>query len=162
MDVIEPIPREKRNLNGFDFFLLWAGAAVSLAEIWAGGILVPMGYITGVVVILLGHVIGNTPLALGGMIGSRWGTPTMVSTRAAFGVRGSYIPALLNIFQLIGWTAVMVWIGGQTAATFTKGSSFLTPTFWIVVLGIVTICVWQGISKVGLNLWNQAANFMFS
>jgi nucleobase:cation symporter-1, NCS1 family len=149
MNGIEPISRDKRNLTGFDFFLLWAGAAVSLAEIWAGGILVPMGYVTGIVVILLGHLIGNTPLALGGIIGSQWGIPSMVSTRAAFGVRGSYIPAILNIFQLIGWTAVMVWIGGQTAATFTQNSSIYTPKFWIVLLGVVTT-LW---ALVGYRYW---------
>jgi NCS1 family nucleobase:cation symporter-1 len=149
MNGIEPITRDKRNLTGFDFFLLWAGAAVSLAEIWAGGILVPMGYVTGIVVLLLGHVIGNTPLALGGIIGSQWGIPSMVSTRPAFGVRGSYIPAILNIFQLIGWTAVMVWIGGQTAATFTQGSSIYTPKFWIVLLGVVTT-LW---ALVGHRFW---------
>ena len=149
MNGIKPVPRNQRTLNGFDFFLLWAGAAVSLAEIWAGGILVPMGYITGILVILLGHIIGNTPLALGGLIGSQWGIPTMVGTRPAFGVRGSYIPALLNIFQLIGWTAVMVWIGGQAAATFTQGSSLYTPNFWIVVLGVVTT-LW---ALVGYRFW---------
>jgi NCS1 family nucleobase:cation symporter-1 len=149
MNGVTPIPRSQRTLNGFDFFLLWAGAAVSLAEIWAGGILVPMGYITGLIVILLGHIIGNTPLALGGIIGSQQGIPTMVSTRPAFGVRGSYIPAVLNIFQLIGWTAVMVWIGGQTAATFTQESSIFTPKFWILFLGVVTT-LW---ALVGHRFW---------
>ncbi len=43
---IEPIGQQDRNLGGMDFFLLWAGAAVSLAEIWAGGLLVPMGLAT--------------------------------------------------------------------------------------------------------------------
>jgi len=105
--------------------------------------------VTGFVVIILGHVIGNTPLALGGLIGSRWGIPTMVSTRPAFGLRGSYIPALLNIFQLIGWTAVMVWIGGQAAATFTRESSFFTPKFWILILGVFTT-LW---ALVGYKYW---------
>ena len=109
----------------------------------------PMGYVTGLVVILLGHILGNTPLALGGLIGSKWGIPTMVSTRVAFGVRGSYIPASLNIFQLIGWTAVMVWIGGQTAATFTKSSALYTAEFWIILLGIVTT-LW---ALVGYRFW---------
>jgi len=149
MSDVKPIPENKRNLNGLDFFLLWAGAAVSLAEIWAGGILAPMGYMTGIMVILLGHILGNTPLALGGIIGSRWGIPTMVSTRVAFGNSGSYIPASLNILQLIGWTAVMIWIGGQTAAMFTKTSSFYTPVFWIIVLGVVTT-LW---AIVGNKFW---------
>lgn len=149
MDGIKPVPRSQRTLTGLDFFLLWAGAAVSLAEIWAGGILLPMGYITGLVVILLGHILGNTPLALGGLIGSKWGIPTMVSTRVAFGIRGSYVPASLNIFQLIGWTAVMVWIGGQTAATFTQGSAVCTAEFWIILLGVVTT-LW---ALVGYRFW---------
>jgi len=110
---------------------------------------VPMGYITGLVVILLGHIIGNTPLALGGIIGSQQGIPTMVSTRPSFGVRGSYLPAVLNIFQLIGWTAVMVWIGGQAAATFTQESSIYTPNFWILFLGLGTT-LW---AIVGHRFW---------
>ena len=149
MNGIQPVPKDKKTLAGFDFFLLWAGAAVSLAEVWAGGILVPLGYVTGLIVILLGHLIGNTPLALGGLIGSKWGIPTMVSTRPAFGVHGSYVPAALNIFQLLGWTAVMVWIGGQTAATFTQGSSLYTPQFWIILLGVVTT-LW---ALVGHRFW---------
>ena len=56
---IEPIGKEDRNLSGMDFSLLWAGAAVSLAEIWAGGLLVPLGFLTGFLVIIIGHVVGN-------------------------------------------------------------------------------------------------------
>ncbi len=88
MPGIEPIPEKERNLGGWDFFLLWAGAAVSLAEIWAGGLIVPLGLGLGIWAILLGHLIGNTPFALGGLIGSRWGIPTMVSVRPSFGIRG--------------------------------------------------------------------------
>jgi putative hydroxymethylpyrimidine transporter CytX len=149
MNNVKPIPQNQRTLNGFDFFLLWGGAAVSLAEIWAGGILAPMGLITGFTVILLGHILGNTPLALGGLMGSKWGIPAMVGTRPAFGIRGSYMPAFLNIFQLVGWTAVMVWIGGQAAAAFTEHSSLLTPKFWIIVLGVVTT-LW---ALVGHRFW---------
>jgi NCS1 family nucleobase:cation symporter-1 len=149
MNGIKPISQDQRTLDGLDFFLLWAGAAVSLAEIWAGGILAPMGFITGLIAILLGHIAGNTPLALGGLIGSKWGIPAMVGTRPALGIRGSYIPALLNIFQLVGWTAVMVWIGGQAAAAFTESSSLYTPKFWIIVLGVVTT-LW---ALVGHKFW---------
>ena len=51
---IKPIGQQDRNLGGMDFFLLWAGAAVSLAEIWAGGLLIPLGFAAGFLVILLG------------------------------------------------------------------------------------------------------------
>ncbi len=146
---IEPIPKEDRNLKGIDFFLLWAGAAVSLAEIWAGSLIVPLGLGLGLWSILLGHLIGNTPLALGGLIGSRWGIPTMVSVRPSFGIRGSYWAAFLNIVQLIGWTAVMLIVCGQAADAISKFYGFSNVTLWILVSGGITT-LW---ALVGHRIW---------
>ncbi|MBC7217297.1 MAG: putative hydroxymethylpyrimidine transporter CytX [Candidatus Caldatribacterium sp.] len=113
LEALHPIPKEKRYLAGFDFFLLWVGAAVAVSEIWAGGILAPLGFLGGLSAILLGHLVGNTPFALGGVLGSDWGVPAMVSVRLAFGRWGSYLASFLNILQLVGWTAVMVIICAQ-------------------------------------------------
>src|SRR4030067_2897908 len=117
---IEPIPKEERNLGGWDFFLLWAGAGISLAEIWAGSLIVPLGLGLGLWAILLGHLLGNTPFVLGGLIGSRWGVPTMVSVRPSFGIRGSYFAAALNVIHLICWTAVMLIGRGGGAEAISK------------------------------------------
>jgi len=146
---IEPIPREGRNLKGMDFFLLWAGAAVSLAEIWAGGLMVPLGLGLGLWAILLGHLIGNTPFALGGLMGSRWGIPTMVAVRPSFGIRGSYFAAGLNVIQLIGWTAVMLIVCGGAADAISKFYGFSNPTLWIIFTGVITT-VW---ALVGHKAW---------
>jgi NCS1 family nucleobase:cation symporter-1 len=137
MDGIESVGTEQRNLRGIDFFLLWAGAAVSLAEIWAGGLLVPLGFSSGLLAVIIGHLIGNTPLSLGGIIGSRVGIPTMVGVRPSFGIRGSYFPAFLNIVQLVGWTGVMLWIGGKAAQAVWPfpGWGFRG---WVVLAGLVT------------------------
>ena len=134
---IAPIGQQDRNLGGLDFFLLWAGAAVSLAEIWAGGLLISMGFVTGLLVVLLGHLIGNTPMAFGGVIGSKTGFPTMVTVRPSFGIRGSYFATILNLVQLVGWTGVMLWIGGQAA-----NAVWPMPDFgfrgWTLLAGIAT------------------------
>jgi putative hydroxymethylpyrimidine transporter CytX len=134
---IKPIGPAERNLNGMDFLLLWSGAAVSLAEIWAGGLLVPLGITAGILAVLLGHLIGNTPLALGGIIGTKTGLPSMVCIRPSFGVRGSYFATVLNLVQLVGWTGVMLWIGGQAAQAVRPfpGAGFRG---WVLVAGIVT------------------------
>lgn len=147
---ISPVGLEDRNLTGVDFLLLWAGAAVSLAEIWAGGLLVPLGLIGGIAAVLLGHLVGNTPLALGGIIGSRTGLPTMVSVRPSFGVRGSYFATVLNLVQLVGWTGVMIWIGGQTAQAVwpLPGAGFQG---WVIVTGVVTT-LW---AVLGHRLWKS-------
>jgi putative hydroxymethylpyrimidine transporter CytX len=151
MHGIKPVPVEARHMRGLDFFLLWAGAAVSLAEIWAGGLIVPLGLGLGLWAIFLGHLIGNTPFALGGLIGSRWGIPTMVSVRPSFGIRGSYFAAALNVIQLVGWTAVMLIICGGAADAISKYYGFSNPGLWVLVSGIVTT-LWA--LFVGHRLWN--------
>ena len=123
-----------KRLGGFDFFLLWAGVAISLAEIWAGGFLAPMGFWMGFWAIILGHVIGNTFMALGGVIGSDHGIMSMVSVRPSFGIRGSNIAAFFNILQLVGWASIMLIIGGRAGAILGQplGGLWATNQFWIV------------------------------
>jgi len=145
---IRPVPAPERNLRGIDFFLLWAGVAISLAEIWAGGFLAPLGFWSGLWAILLGHLIGNTLMALGGVIGSDHGIMSMVSIRPAFGIRGSNLAAVLNIVQLIGWAAIMLIIGGRAGAALGKpiGGLLATDAFWVVLIGFGTLlwALWTG------------------
>jgi NCS1 family nucleobase:cation symporter-1 len=123
------------SLAGIDFFFLWAGAAVSLAEIWAGGTLVGVGFLGAAIAIVVGHVVGNTPLALGGMIGSRHGIPTMVSVRPSFGVVGARFAAILNVVQLVGWTAVMLMVCGNALTALFPSVDYRV---WAAATGILT------------------------
>jgi NCS1 family nucleobase:cation symporter-1 len=148
LKTIKPIGLQDRNLNGMDFFLLWAGAAVSLAEIWAGGLLVPLGFLSGLVVVLIGHLVGNTPLALGGLIGTGTGLPTMVNVRPSFGVRGSYFATVLNLVQLIGWTGVMIWIGAKAAEAVGPMPRWGFQG-WALIIGFVTT-LW---ALLGRRFW---------
>lgn len=157
MAVNGPVENHERNLRERDFFLLWAGAAISLSEIWAGGLLVSFGLLAGLVLIVVGHVAGGTPMALGGLIGSRHGVPAIVGTRGALGNRGSILPAILNVVQLVGWTAVMLWIGGQAAAGLAGGAE--NARGWILALGILTTAwawagnrAWKRLQQIGVVL----------
>ncbi len=157
MSMNGPVDGRERNLKEWDFFLLWAGAAISLSEIWAGGLLASFGLLAGLGIILLGHLIGNAPMALGGLIGSRHGVPAIVGTRGALGNRGSILPAVLNIVQLVGWTAVMLWIGGQAAAGLAGGAA--GSRWWIIALGVLTTLwalggnrAWKTLQKMGVVL----------
>ena len=157
MSMNGPVESHERNLKEWDFVLLWAGAAISLSEIWAGGLLVSFGLLAGLGIILLGHLLGNTPMALGGLIGSRHGVPAIVGTRGALGNRGSILPAILNVVQLVGWTAVMLWIGGQAAAGLAGGAG--SARGWIVALGLLTTGwalagsrAWKTLQKIGVVL----------
>jgi putative hydroxymethylpyrimidine transporter CytX len=149
---IQPISASERSLSGLDYFLLWAGVAISLAEIWAGGFLAPMGFWLGILAILVGHIIGNTFMALGGIIGSEYGIMSMVSVRPSFGIRGSSLAAVLNIIQLIGWASIMLIIGGRAGAMLGKpiGGILASNLFWIVAIGLGTL-LWA--QMTGNPIW---------
>lgn len=140
---IQPVNPSEKNLGGVDYFLLWAGVAISLAEIWAGGFLAPMGFWMGFLAIILGHIIGNTFMAMGGIMGSDHGIMAMVSVRPSFGIRGSNLAAVLNIIQLIGWASIMLIIGGRAGATLgeSAGGILALSQFWIVIIGLGTL-IW--------------------
>jgi len=157
MDV-RPVANSRRNLGGLDFFLFWAGVAVSLAEIWAGGLLARMGLWFGLSAILLGHIVGNTLMALAGVIGSDHGIPSMVSVRPSFGIRGSNLAAALNIVQLICWGSIMLIIGGRAGAMLgaPRGGVLASQHFWILCIGLGTL-LWAFLT--GSRIWKvmQAA-----
>ena len=104
--------REKTSLNGINLFFLWFGAAVSVAEILTGGYLAELGAAKGISAILLGHLAGTLLLVLAGLIGFLERVPAIMSTRISFGKQGSYLISIVNILQLVGWTAIMVIEGG--------------------------------------------------
>lgn len=140
-------------MGGMDFFLLWFGAAISIAEIYAGNIMAPMGWTMGIAAILIGHAIGNLPLALGGIMGSDTGLPTMYVLRPTFGRLGSYLATVLNILQLVGWTAIMLILSGIAVQTMIPDQYRQAVTIWIVVVGGVCT-VWAMVGRATFK-WLQ-------
>ncbi|SCM82430.1 Hydroxymethylpyrimidine transporter CytX [uncultured Sporomusa sp.] len=109
------------NTLGFKHYLfLWFGAAISIAEILTGGLLAPLGFQSGMAAIVLGHVVGTGILVLAGWIGTQERIPALVSTRISFGTYGSYLFSVLNVLQLLGWTAVMIIAAARSANEISK------------------------------------------
>jgi putative hydroxymethylpyrimidine transporter CytX len=99
-----------RVLSGVDLALLWGDLGIGLLVLVTGALLVPaLGGGQAVLVIILGSAIGAGLLALGAAVGARAGLPAMVLFRPVLGDRGSYLPSVLNVAQLVGWTAVELW-----------------------------------------------------
>lgn len=137
---------KQNNLSVFNFTTLWFGAAISVAEILAGGLLAPLGFKMGLLAILLGHLVGTSLLVLGGIIGTNERIPALVSTRISFGKYGSYLFSILNVLQLLGWTAVMIISGARSVNQITKLLwSFDHLTVWSLIIGaFIFVWVWLG------------------
>ena len=144
-------------LSFINFSALWFGASVSIAEILTGSLLAPLGFLKGVIAILVGHAVGVSLLVLGGIIGYEQRIPSIMSTRISFGKYGSYVFSVFNMLQLIGWTAVMIIVGGRSLNVVSKTLwSFNSLTFWSILIGML-VCAWIFMGSKGLKKINTVA-----
>lgn len=112
---IQPVPLANRKLAGLDFFILWSNLGVGLLVLSAGSFLSETSFVDATAAIITGSIGGSILLALAGKIGSDHGITSLVSMRPSFGIRGSYLPAALNIMQLVGWTVFEIMIMARAA-----------------------------------------------
>ena len=91
--------------------LIWFGAGVSIAEILTGTYFSSLGFGKGMAAILMGHVIGCLMLFLAGVIGGKSRLSAMETVKSSFGSLGGLVFAFLNVLQLVGWTAIMIYDG---------------------------------------------------
>jgi len=110
----DPSPR---TLGAADVGALWGNLGVSLLG-FTGAIFVlvpvdtPMSLAAAATALLVGTVLGSLGIAAAGVPGSVTGSPSMVLLRGLFGTKPSYLPTLLNVVQLVGWTTFeLVTIG---------------------------------------------------
>ncbi len=150
---------EKRTSN-FENGLIWFGAGVSIAEILTGTYFAPLGFSKAVWAILIGHIIGCSMMFAAGLIGGKARRSSMETVKMSFGIRGSLLFSVLNIVQLVGWTAIMIYDGALAA-----GSAWnIGHWVWCLVIGVLII-VWIliGIENLGkLNTVAMAALFVLT
>ncbi|HEX8099207.1 MAG TPA: cytosine permease [Actinomycetota bacterium] len=137
---IEPVPPRHRLLSGLDFVVLWGDLAIGLLVLLTGALLVPsIGFPQALLAIVVGSVIGSIPLALVGMAGAREGVPGMVLFRPVLGVRGSYVPSVLNVVQLVGWTGFEFWVMALVANEMSR-RLFHFSSYWLWLGVVAVIC----------------------
>ena len=137
---------EERRTSVFENGLIWFGAAVSIAEIMTGTYFAPLGFSKAVFAILTGHIIGCTMLFLAGMIGGKLRRSAMETAKMSFGSKGALLFSVLNIIQLTGWTAIMIFDGALAANGIFSIGSWL----WCSIIGMLIILwILIGIKNLG-------------
>lgn len=142
----------KKRTTVFENALIWFGAGVSIAEILTGTYFASLGLKKGLLTILIGHIIGCTLFFLSGLIGGYTRRSSMDTVKLSFGKNGSTWFAVLNILQLAGWTAIMIYDGALSAVKVFN----LPELFWAVIIGGLVV-VWISIGIQNLGKLNVAA-----
>ena len=152
--------KKDRGTTVFGNSLIWFGAGVSIAEILTGTYLAPLGMGKGMAAILLGHVIGCGLLFLAGLIGGYARRSAMETVKMSFGGRGSLLFSTLNVLQLLGWTAIMIYDGALAAG------GIANPGHWVwclVIGGLILVWISVGIRNLGkINTVAMAALFVLT
>jgi putative hydroxymethylpyrimidine transporter CytX len=131
---INPVPTKHRILRGFDYFILWSSLGVGLLVFSAGSFLSETPFYHALLAIIIGSIAGSVLLSMAGKIGSDHAVPSLIGIRPAFGLYGSYLAAVLNIIQLIGWTTFEILILSKAAEQLTN----MHVTFvWNIIFGAI-------------------------
>lgn len=140
--------------------LIWFGAGVSLAEILTGTYFAPLGFGKAMAAILLGHLIGGLMMFAAGMIGAKERKSAMETVKMSFGSKGSLLFAFLNVLQLIGWTAIMIYDGALAA----DGMLHTGLWVWALVIGaLIALWIIVGLTNLGkINTIAMTALFILS
>jgi NCS1 family nucleobase:cation symporter-1 len=117
---LAPVPVARRTWSTWDFAALWISMAhcIPTYTLASGMIDAGMAWWQALGTILLGNLIVLVPILLNSHAGTKYGIPFPVFARAAYGTRGSNLPALMRALVACGWFGINAWIGGAALQQF--------------------------------------------
>lgn len=116
------IEESERKGSPRQLFWPWCGANVSLLALSYGAFFLGFGisFIQATIAALLGTVLSFLLVGISSLAGKKSNAPTMVLSRASFGVKGNIVPGFLSYLIFVGWETVLV-----SLATLATGTVFV-------------------------------------
>ena len=116
------IQESERGGKASSLFWPWCGANVSLLALSYGSFFLGFGisFWQATIAAFLGTVLSFLLVGVSSLAGKKSNAPTMVLSRAAFGVKGNLFPGLLSYLIFVGWETVLV-----SLATLATGTVFV-------------------------------------
>jgi nucleobase:cation symporter-1, NCS1 family len=145
-DDLKPVPKAKRTWHTYNYAALWMSIAHGIPTYYLASGLIDLGmsWMQAVGTIALGNLIVTVPLLLNSHAGTKYGIPFPVFARAAFGLRGANVPALIRALSACGWFGIQTWVGGQAIYTLMS-----------VMLGDG----WRDAPSIGGHAWTMWLSF---
>lgn len=116
------ISESERSGKASSLFWPWCGANVSLLALSYGSFFLGFGisFWQATFAAIIGTVLSFLLVGFSSLAGKRSNAPTMVLSRAAFGIKGNLVPGLLSYLIFVGWETVLV-----SLATLATGTIFV-------------------------------------
>jgi NCS1 family nucleobase:cation symporter-1 len=146
---INVITEAERKGTPRQLFWPWFGANVSVFGLAYGSFLLGFGisFWQAVVAGVVGIVVSFLLCGLVAIAGKRGSAPTLVLSRAAFGVNGNRVPSVLSWVLTVGWETALVSLATlATSGVFTElGWSGGTATKIVALLVVAALVVVGGV-----------------
>jgi len=115
------IAESERSGRARSLFWPWAGANVSLLALSYGAFFLGFGisFWQATIAAFVGTIGSFLLVGISSLAGKRSNAPTMVLSRASFGVKGSRLPGALSYLIFVGWETVLI-----SLATLATGTVF--------------------------------------
>ncbi len=150
LNALNTIAESERKGRPRNLFWPWFAANVSVFGISYGAFLLGFGisFAQAVAVGVIGIVVSFTLCGIVSLAGKRGSAPTMVLSRAAFGVNGNRLPSALSWLLTLGWETVLASLAvlatstvltelGFAGGTVTKLVALVIIAGLIVVAGVI-------------------------
>jgi NCS1 family nucleobase:cation symporter-1 len=159
MNGINVITDAERKGHPRDLFWPWFAANVSVLGLSYGAFLLAFGisFWQALVVGLAGIIISFLLCGFIAIAGKRGSAPTMVLSRAAFGVRGNKLPTALSWLLTVGWETILVILATLAIATVFQhlGWGGGTGTKIIAMIVVVALTIFGGVMGFDLIMRMQ-------
>ncbi len=151
---INMIAEDERGGRPRNLFWPWFGANVSVFGISYGSFVLGFGIsaLQAVVVGVIGILISFALCGIVSLAGKRGSAPTMVLSRAAFGVRGNRLPSVISWLLTVGWETALTSLAVLATSTVFTALGFNGATTTKVVALVVVAALIIATGVVGFNL----------
>ena len=151
---INVISEDERKGRPLDLFWPWFAANVSVLGLSYGSFLLGFGisFWQAAIVGLAGIVLSFLACGFIAVAGKRGSAPTMVLSRAAFGVRGNTLPSVISWLLTVGWETVLVILATLAIPTVFQRLGWPSgdPTKVIAMIVVIALTIGGGVG--GFNL----------
>src|SRR5262245_48293274 len=151
---INVITDAERKGHPRDLFWPWFAANISVLGLSYGAFLLAFGisFWQAVVVGVAGIIISFLLCGFIALAGKRGSAPTMVLSRAAFGVRGNRLPAFISWLLTVGWETVLTILATLATATVFQRLGWGGGTETMIVALVVVAALTVGAGVLGFQL----------
>jgi purine-cytosine permease-like protein len=142
---INVISESERKGQPRELFWPWFGANISVLGLGYGAYVFSFGisFWQAVVVGLVGITVSFVLCGFIAIAGKRGSAPTMILSRAAFGIRGNRLPSFISWLLCVGWeTFLMVIAVLATSTVFTRlgwGGGTSVKVVALIVIGLLIV-----------------------